>query len=111
MAKAYFLNAQSGEISIQLNAGPAHMLAALDDQSKNPYWPLDLAANKDKDILGTNADNSLVVITTGKKNAIDWRISMQGILPNEDIQFLVFDNQLLARQRDTVNGFDIRQDS
>jgi hypothetical protein len=108
MANAYFLNSQNGEISIGLNIPlPNHALAALDSESNNPWCSLGLAASQDKDVLGTNSANRLAVNTLGQANSVIWSIEMEGIAPNEDIQFLVFENQLLARQGSAVKGFKI----
>ena len=107
MAKTYFLNAQNGEISIELNSGSKHVLAALNSESEDPFCSLDLRANKNKDVLGTDAVNNLTVITTRQKDSINLVIEMDGIQPDKDIQFLLFDNQVLARQGMTAKGFKI----
>lgn len=108
VAKTYFLNAQSEKIAVELNAGAKHMLAELTNETENTFCVFDLKANIDKDVLGTGGTNNLVVTTTGQAQSITWVIKMTGIKPDEDIQFLVFENRLLARQGSTTNGFIIK---
>lgn len=109
MANSYFVNAQNGQISVELNSGQKHVVPAL--TQANPVVSLGLAATQAKDVLGTGDANTVVVTTEQVANSISWTVTMSGILPNEDIQFLVFDNCLLARQGSTVQGFSISQDS
>lgn len=105
MANTYFFNAQNGGISVELNSGQKHVLPALGQ--KDPFVSLGLSATQAKDVLGTDDANTVVVITGETADSISWTVNMAGIRPNDDIQFLVFDNQLLARQGSTVQGFTI----
>ena len=111
MAKAYFLNAQDQAISIELNSDNGHVLQELDPLSPNPdsICTLGLQASKNRDVLGTGNVNQLTVRATNSANAINWTIEMDEILPDRDIQFLVFEDRLLARQASTVKGFTITQ--
>jgi hypothetical protein len=109
MASTYFLNAQPGQISINLNEGSAQVLAGLNDPDNNPFCKLDLKPLPDKDVLGTGGVNRLVVITM--MGDTEWTITldMSVIRPNSDIQFLVFANQVLGRQGTLPQGFKIVQ--
>jgi hypothetical protein len=107
VAKAYFLNAQSNIISIELNSGQKHELTALNDTSSgsDPVCSLGLNASIDKDVLGTSGKNNLIVVTENQAKSIAWVIEMTQILPDEDVQFLVFENDVKARQGSTTRGF------
>jgi hypothetical protein len=107
MASTYFLNAQPGQISITLNSGPATVLAGLNDPNNDPFCKLGLRASPDKNVLGTGGVNSLAVNTTDGHT--EWKITLRGILPGNDIQFLVFANQVLGRQGIQTHGFEIVQ--
>jgi hypothetical protein len=110
MASAYFLNGQTQAISIGVNSPVAtHPLAGLMDQNNDPFVSVGLAANAGKDVVGTDATNEIVVTTTGQADSISWNVTMSQITPDQDIQFLVFENQLLARQGSTSAGFTIQQ--
>ena len=107
MASTYFLNALPGPISISLNSGPETKLAGLNDQNNPPFCKLGLRANPDQNVLGTGRANSLAVNTT--VGDTQWTIKLSGILPSDDIQFLVFANRVIGRQGITVQGFEIIQ--
>lgn len=106
MANTYFLNAQNKQISIKLNSGPSHVVAALDAEEGNPCQ-LNLGATRAEDVLGTESLNEFVVTTTDQSESITWKIQMTGITVGQDIQFLVFANSVLARQGGKPDGFTI----
>lgn len=105
MASTYFLNTQPGQISITLNSGPATVLAGLNDPNNDPFCKLGLKANPDKNVLGTGGVNSLAV--NSHDGNTEWKITLEGILPGNDIQFLVFANQVIGRQGIQTQGFKI----
>lgn len=105
MASTYFLNAQPGQISITLNSGPATVLAGLNDRNDDPFCKLGLKALPDKNVLGTGGVNSLAI--NSHDGNTEWKITLKGILPGSDIQFLVFANQVLGRQGIQTQGFKI----
>ena len=107
MASIFFLNAQPGPISITLNSGTLKVLAGLNDPRKDPFCKLGLKALPDKDVLGAGGVNNLVVNTTGGDT--EWTIKLVGIWPGDDLQFLVFVNNVLGRQGILTQGFDIVQ--
>jgi hypothetical protein len=109
MASAYFLNGQIQAISVAVNSGSPHLLGGLMDQNNDPFVSVGLAANVDMDVVGTGATNEIVVITTERAESVVWDVTMSAITPNQDIQFLVFENELLARQGSTTAGFTIQR--
>jgi hypothetical protein len=109
MASVYFLNGQAQAISVAVNSGPPHVLGGLLDQNNDPFVSVGLGANAGMDVVGTGATNEILVITTEHAESIGWNVTMSEITPDQDIQFLVFENQLLARQGSTSAGFTIQQ--
>lgn len=111
MANAYFLNAQgaaqTADISVTVNSGSAHVLSGFKAAPQTSFVHLPLGPNKGKDILGTDDVNEVVVTTLNTSQQVVWQVSMTGISPNNDIQFLVFENTLVARQGSTVSGFAV----
>lgn len=111
MAKAYFLNAQNENASIQVNGAlDGQTLAPLNAQPpKNPFGTLEVQAVPDKNVLGTDGAINTIVVTSVQGGAKTWHVSMDtSITAMDDIQLLVFDNRLLARQGNNVNGFTIK---
>lgn len=109
MANVYFMNAQSGmqnaELSVMLNSSTTHVVQGFKQDPRNAIVMLGLAANKGKDVLGTNDFNQIVVTTLHNSAQVKWEVSMTGISPSIDIQFLLFSNYLSVRQGDTTKGF------
>src|SRR5262245_46204746 len=109
MASAYFLNGQIQVISVAVNSGLPRTLFGLMDQNNDPFLYFALAANPAIDVVGTGASNDIVVTTTEQGKSVSWNVTMSAIAPDQDIQFLVFENQLLARQGSTTAGFNIQR--
>ena len=116
MAKVYLLNAlasttQDPTISVQLNAGQPQPLKGLNSPDAPPYCTFPLGANADKSAFGVGSTNFLIIRATGQAWAVQWQIKVNPgvVTADQDIQFLIFENQLLGRQGGTVTGFTITQ--
>lgn len=110
MAKAYFLNAQTENITFQVNGAlDSHPLAQLNAQPpENFVGSVGLQPIPDKDVVGTNGSANTVDVTSAQAGRKQWQVTMDSsITSSEDVQFLVFDNRLLARQDSNVTGITI----
>ena len=109
MASAYFLNGQIQAISVAVNSGLPHLLGGLMDQNNDPFVDVGLAANVDIDVVGTERQTRSSSRRRERADSVHWDVTMSAITPDEDIQFLVFESQLLARQGSTTAGFTIQR--
>lgn len=109
MPQVYFLNAQDTVISVRLNSGPAQKLYCFadSDPAQSPFCSFRLAASTDKAVFGTSSPNLVIIESLVTSTSQNWWVTTSNILPDSDIQILVFQNQLIARQGDTTDGFTV----
>jgi hypothetical protein len=113
VAQTHFLNGEvdpgADTVSVSVNGGPRHVLPGLDAQSGDPYVALGLGANPAPDVLGTGAGNSVTIVTESTARQVTWTVTLDGITPDQDIQFLIFENSLFGRQGERTEGFGIAE--
>ena len=114
MPNVYFLNAQDAVISVQLNSGQAQKLIGFadPDPKQSPYCSFSLAASVDKNVFGTGGDNLVIIESLATSKSQGWKITtsanpLNKILPDKDIQILILQNQLIARQGSVTDGFKV----